>query len=218
MGPDDTLRQCLQAAPEGEFAWSGFGPRKAHAHLGRPIVARLDRHHVRSVLDLGCGNGWFTAALARCGFEAMGVDSSRSGIAIAQRENPGMPFVLHDLCQPPVPEWLGRFDAVVAIELIDHLALPRRAIDSALLALKPGGLLIVSVPHHGYAKNLGLAVAGCFDMRWQSLDDHGRMRFYSRHTLTALMREFDLHDLRVETAGRLPPFSRSLIASGHAPR
>jgi 2-polyprenyl-6-hydroxyphenyl methylase/3-demethylubiquinone-9 3-methyltransferase len=146
------------------------------------------------------------------------VDCSRSGIEIARRENPGMPFVLHDLCQPPAPEWLGRFDAVVAIELIDHLALPRLAIDSALLALKPGGLLIVSVPHHGYAKNLCLALAGRFDMRWQSLDDHGRMRFYSRHTLTALMREFELHDLRVETAGRLPPISRSLIASGHAPR
>ena len=218
MGPDDTLRRRLQATPESEFVWAGFGPRDVHSHLARPIISRLDRHHARTVLDLGCGNGWFTAALANCGFDASGVDSSRSGIEIARRENPEMTFLLHDLSQPAAPEWLGRFDAVVAIDLIDHLEQPRRAIDSALLALKPGGLLIVSVPHHGYAKNIGLALAGRFDARWQSLSDHGRLRFYSRRTLTALMGEFDLHDMEIEAAGRLPPFSRSLIASGRLPR
>jgi 2-polyprenyl-6-hydroxyphenyl methylase/3-demethylubiquinone-9 3-methyltransferase len=211
------LRSRLQALIPGEFVWQRFGPADAHAHLSRPIISMLDDHGARSVLDLGCGNGWFTAALSRCGFQATGIDISASGIEIARRQSAATPFLQHDLTQPLAPELVGRFDAVVAIELLDHLRQPRRALEAAMLALRPGGLLIVSAPHHGYAKNLALALSGRFDARWHALQEHGRVKFFSRTTLLALLGEFDLRQLRCTPVGRVPALARSLLASGCRP-
>jgi 2-polyprenyl-3-methyl-5-hydroxy-6-metoxy-1,4-benzoquinol methylase len=217
MGPDRPLTEQLRFARSTEFTWETHGPRDIHAHLTSPIIGLLDRRGVRSVLDLGCGNGWFSSALDRCGFDVTGVDHSESGIAIARREHPDVRFQRHDVMLPLEAELIGRFDAVVSIELIDHLPFPRRLIESALSALKPGGLLIVATPFHGYVKNLALALTNRFDERWHPLRDHGRVKFFSRHTLTALLTEYELDDIRLETVGRVPMFARAMVISGRAP-
>lgn len=200
-----------------EFRWDGSGPSSILAHLTRPVVVRLDRFGARNVLDLGCGNGWFTEALTRCGFDAMGADVSSSGIDIATRSHPEVSFRQFDATLPLPVDLHARFDAVVAIELLDHVALPRRALKQALAALRPGGLLVATVPYHGYVKNLGLALAGRFDRRWQALQDHGRVKFYSPRTLTALAAEAGLQDLELETIGRVPWLARSMLISGTVP-
>ncbi len=119
--------------------------------------------------------------------------------------------------EEPDASWIGRFDAVVAIDVIDHLTRPRLLIETALATLKPGGLLIVTSPFHGYAKNLALALTGRFDRRWEALSDSGRVKFFSRATLGTLMLESGLSQVQVRTVGRITPFARALLASGRAP-
>ena len=165
------------------------------------------------MLDLGCGNGWFTGALDRCGFDVTGVDLNEAGLRLARQHHPGLRLVQMDVMGPLDPSLTMRFDAVVAIDLIDHVPLPRKLIEVALAALKPGGMLAVTSPFHGYAKNLALALGGRFDSRWDPLLDHGRMKYFSRSTLTSLLSEFDLHDLHFETVGRIPMFARSMLIS-----
>jgi 2-polyprenyl-6-hydroxyphenyl methylase/3-demethylubiquinone-9 3-methyltransferase len=211
LGPDDA------ATEPTEFLWDRTGPSVVHAHLTRPVVVQLDRFGARSVLDLGCGNGWFTEALARCGFDAAGADISNSGVAVASAAYPDVSFRRFDAERILPPDWHGRFDAVVLIEVLDHVAQPRALLRQALLALRPGGLLVVTVPFHGYFKNLALALTGRLDLRWQALLDHGRLKFYSAATLKALLAEAGLQQLHFETVGRLPPIARSMLVSGRAP-
>lgn len=200
-----------------EFRWNSVGPSHIHAHLTRPVVVQLDRFGAHSVLDLGCGNGWFTEALVRCGFDATGADISRSGVALATQAYPEVSFKQVDATRPLAPELRGRFDAVVAIELLDHVTLPREVLRHALAALRPGGLFVATVPFHGYFKNLGLALSARLDLRWQALQDHGRVKFYSRRTLTALTDEAGLLDMHFETIGRLPWIARSMLVAGKVP-
>lgn len=198
---------------------SGFhdGPRSIHAHVTRPIVEQLAKAGAHTVLDLGCGNGWFTQSLVRCGFEVLGADHNEEMLRQAQAQRPSVRFRAMDVMQGLEPGLSERFDAVVAIDLIDHVTLPRRMIDTALAALKPGGLLVVTCAYYGYAKNLALALTGRFDSRWDPLLDDGRVKFFSRETLTALISEFELQDLHFQTVGRIPMFARSMLVAAQKP-
>ncbi len=198
---------------------SGFhdGPRSIHAHVTRPIVEQLAKAGAHTVLDLGCGNGWFTQALVRCGFEVLGVDHNEAVLRQAQAQRPSVRFEVMDVMQALPPGLSERFDAVVAIDLIDHVILPRRMVETALAALKPGGLLVVTCAYYGYAKNLALALAGRFDTRWDPLLDDGRVKFFSRANLTQLISEFELQDMHFQTVGRIPMFARSMLVAARSP-
>jgi SAM-dependent methyltransferase len=211
MSPDRSLTDRLtrDALREGVE----HGPRRMHDHVTRPIVERLNQAQAHSVLDLGCGDGWFTGALDRCGFEATGADRDDRRIAAAQLRYPHMHFEVLDAMQPVERARLPRFDAVVAIDLIDHVPSPRKLVTAALSALKPGGLLVVTSPYYGYTKNIALALTGRFDRRWDPLLEDGRLKFFSRSTLTSLLTEFRLEDLRFETIGRIPPLARAMMVS-----
>ena len=55
------------------------------------LVKKLDG--VRSICDLGCGNGHIAGRLASAGYEVTGIDASRSGIRIAQQTYPTVKFI-----------------------------------------------------------------------------------------------------------------------------
>ncbi|MES2099782.1 MAG: class I SAM-dependent methyltransferase [Pseudomonadota bacterium] len=209
----DQLRNNAGGGPP----WLHHGPRAIHTHITRPVVQQLAKAEAHRVLDLGCGNGWFTGALDSCGFEVTGVDHDEASVRFAREQHPGLRFRQVDAMGPLDPGLMRRFDAVVAIDVIDHVPLPRRLVEAALAMLKPGGLLVITSPFHGYSKNLALALAGRFDSRWESTLDHGRMKFFSRSTLTALLSEFELRELHFEAVGRIPIFARSMLISAHAP-
>ena len=159
------------------------------------------------------GNGWFSAGLHNCGFEVTGVDHSESGLRLATRRYPDLRFLRQDVMDELDPSLVGRFDAVIAVDTIDHLPLPRRLIHTALVALKPGGLLIVTSAYHGYVKNLLLALRGGFDEHLDPLVDHGRVKFFSRATLLALLAEFGLCEVRFQSVGRFPLLARAMLVS-----
>ncbi len=77
-------------------------------------------------LDLGCGRGELSIALARAGFETAGIDYSADAIALAEdakaaTEDPSLnlKFICSDVARAPLE---GTYDLVVAADLIEHLA------------------------------------------------------------------------------------------------
>ena len=110
----------------------------------RDIATLLSLEPGARVLDAGCGFGRSVGALARLGYEAVGVDISPAVIAEAERRNPGPAYLVHDLTRP-LPAEVGRFDAIVNLYSSFGYGVTR-ADDQAVLetwnaALKPGGTL-----------------------------------------------------------------------------
>jgi 2-polyprenyl-3-methyl-5-hydroxy-6-metoxy-1,4-benzoquinol methylase len=201
-----------------EFVWQSAGCSEVHGDVRGPILKLLHKSAVQTVLDLGCGNGAFTAELSKAGLQATGSDCSTTGLSLARAHYSSIPFFHHDLSEPLGESHTASYDAVTAVEVIEHLLLPRLLLRSALAALKPGGLLIVTTPFHGYWKNLALALTGSFDNHWHPLRDYGHVKFFSKNTLSALFHEQGLEMAFFQGVGRIPVLAKSMIIAGRKPR
>lgn len=145
---------------------------------------------VRRVLDAGCGDGNFAESLAVEGYTVFGIDLSESGIRKAQSRGVGK-FERSSLYESFVAPFPGvdEFDAIVSVEVIEHLYSPRSFVAQAMKSLRPGGLLIVTTPYWGYLKSVALAVTNRLDRTLTALWDGGHIKHWSRKTLTTLMEE-----------------------------
>jgi SAM-dependent methyltransferase len=89
-----------------------------------------------SILDVGCGPGYVSAAAAERGAKPIGLDFSTEMIGVARRMFPGIEFREGDAQNLPFDD--ARFDRVVANFALLHLTDPERAMAEANRVLKPG--------------------------------------------------------------------------------
>lgn len=115
------------------------------------VIAQLPEPPAR-VLDLGCGTGWTSAFLARCGYEVVGVDLSPEAIDVASAHfaRPGLSYLAHDFDQP-LPAELGAFDAAVFFDALHHAGDERLPLGTAARALRPAGVCVICEPGRGHA-------------------------------------------------------------------
>jgi len=207
----------VKSSSAEEFIWDTAGHTEIHNYIIKPIINALQSSDSKTVLDLGCGNGSFSALLSSEGFEVTGIDHSLSGIEIAQQNSLHLTFKQHDILKPLPGKFDSAFDAIVTVEVIEHLLLPRKLMDNAVFALKPGGKLILTTPFHGYLKNLTIALTGKFDDHWHPLRDYGHIKFFSKATILELFNEYGLKNITFQTVGRIPALARSMIITAEKP-
>lgn len=111
--------------------------------LGK-MLDTLNSHNVRSVLDVGCGEGRNLVALADAGFTAAGVDIAPTGLARAVNLVHGKSFLLEG-DSVDLPFASDSIDAVTCIDVIGHVDNPRNVLDEIARVLKKDGLLIVNL-------------------------------------------------------------------------
>jgi len=197
--------------PDVPYCYRTPGPTYDGAALAAVVLAWCREAGARRVLDLGCGNGEFCRELAAGGFEVIGCDPSESGIQVAARSVPGAAFVRLGVYDDPVALAADPFDAVIAMEVVEHLYLPRHLPRFAGRVLKPGGRLIVTTPYHGYLKNMALSVLDRWDAHWSPLWDGGHIKFWSCRTLRQLVEPEGFTFQRFVGVGRLPGFWKSMV-------
>jgi 2-polyprenyl-3-methyl-5-hydroxy-6-metoxy-1,4-benzoquinol methylase len=165
------------------------------------LVGQLES--VKSICDLGCGNGHIAGRLASRGYDVTGIDASRSGIEIARRRYPGVTFVEGMIDRElPGGTKLEKFDLVISSDVIEHLYRPADLLELASSLVKPGGHLLIGTPYHGYLKNLVLAVTGKMDNHFSVHHDGGHIKFFSVKTLCELVSNHSFGDPRFEFYGR----------------
>ncbi len=98
-----------------------------------------------SVLEVGCGLGYFTYALAAAGFNAKGIDISEAAIERATNQF-GPLFFCADLYKHAFSD-RNRYDAVVMNQLIEHVPDINNLIRAAAALLADGGEIIVTTPN-----------------------------------------------------------------------
>jgi SAM-dependent methyltransferase len=97
------------------------------------------------VLDAGCGEGYGTDRLAAVAAETTGVDLEEPVIRRAAARYPRARFDAANLVSLPYED--GAFDAVVSLQVIEHLHSPQEFLTECARVLAPGGVLILSTPN-----------------------------------------------------------------------
>jgi 2-polyprenyl-3-methyl-5-hydroxy-6-metoxy-1,4-benzoquinol methylase len=185
-----------------------------HGYILPPLLKILSNKSNRTILDIGCGNGWLCNHLIKLGYNAYGIDASHSGIAIAKQNNADR-FFVHDVTSNMLPEALKNinFNTVISTEVIEHLYSPRDYLDLChdILERSGGGELIVTTPYHGYLKNIALSVTGQMDKHFTVLWDGGHIKFWSKKTLTQLLAEKGFTNINFTGCGRVPYLWKSMM-------
>ena len=160
------------------------------------------------VLDLGCGEGAFCAALAEAGADPVGAEVAARAVERARARHSGLDF---ELVPPhgPLPFGDGEFDVVWASEVIEHVADTARWLSEVRRVLRGGGSLLITTPEHGRLRRLGLALAG-FESHFDPVGQH--LRFYTRGSLRRLLEDFGFEAITVRGSGGPALLRRSLLA------
>ena len=201
------------AAPAySEFEWGS--ERAANGVSGEKLtdlfvalVQKLDG--VRSICDLGCGNGHIAGRLASLGYDVTGIDASRSGIEIARRNYSNVNFI-EALIDRDLTE-SESFDLVLSSDVIEHMYRPSDLLEAAHSLLKPRCQVLIGTPYHGYLKNLVLAATNRMDSHFSALHDGGHIKFFSVNTLSKLMARHSFEDLSFTFYGRAPWLWKNMI-------
>lgn len=195
-----------------DYGWSEEQPEST-SYINPAILLIARQANARTVLDAGCGNGALAGELALQGFVVTGVDGDAGGIGIARARYPKAHFEVGLFDDPPP----GSFDFVCSTEVVEHLYAPDTLARYCFRALKPGGTLAISTPYHGYWKNLALSLTNAWDKHHTALWHGGHIKFWSRGTLSELLREAGFEITGFQGAGRLPYLWKSMILIARKP-
>lgn len=218
-GPSSHAEEPMQTRDYFEELWeqlpAGLEPADFDARL-RFLLARVRAGE--RVLDVGCGEGRFTAALAERGVRAVGVDVAEEPLRRARARRPELDLELHRVAPAgPWPFADASFDAVWAGEVIEHVADTAGWLSELRRVLRSGGLLLLSTPAHDLFTRLRLGVsARAFAERLDPRADH--LRFYTRAGLRELLADFGFEDVELRGLGGVPGARRALLLAARRSR
>jgi 2-polyprenyl-3-methyl-5-hydroxy-6-metoxy-1,4-benzoquinol methylase len=184
--------------------------RRRHSYENqRPDVQELVPAGARRILDLGCSSGALGAALReRQGSEVVGVelDPVYAGRARSRLDE----VVEADLevlfADPGEVAALGRFDCLVAADVLEHLRDPWSVMRAAARTLSAGGTAVISVPNVRYWETFReLGVRGSWPRREEGIFDATHLSWFTLSDARGLLTEAGLEPTRVRPVYRLRP-------------
>jgi 2-polyprenyl-6-hydroxyphenyl methylase / 3-demethylubiquinone-9 3-methyltransferase len=148
------------------------------AEFGRDLKARAPFAGLR-LLDIGCGGGLLCEPMARRGAEVTGADAAERNIPVARlhAEQSGLEIDYRHATAEALAEAGERFDIVLNMEVVEHVADPQGYLTTCASLLKPGGLMICSTLNRN-PKSFAMAIVGAEHvMRWLPKGTHDWRRF-----------------------------------------
>jgi len=173
---------------------------QACAHFDRDPAAERPLAGLE-VLDVGCGGGLLSEPLARLGAEVTGIDASRDAIEAADWHARQGDLAIAYLCTTAedLTATGRRFDLVVNMEVVEHVADVARFMAASCSLVKPGGAMAMATLNRT-PKAFLLAVLGAeYVLRWLPRGTHDWRRFLRP---SELVRQLSAQGLNVsEIAG-----------------
>lgn len=183
---------CPQPPIDGESFRSSSFSKLAKVEAGsfwfrarnRLILWALKKygHSAQNFLEIGCGTGYVLSGIAQelPYLRLFGCELYGAGLPFAAQRTPQASFMQMDACDNP---FVAEFDAIGAFDVLEHIPQDALALGQIHAALKPGGVLLLTVPQHAWL--------------WSASDDYAcHKRRYNKPGLHALLHEAGFDILR----------------------
>jgi 2-polyprenyl-6-hydroxyphenyl methylase/3-demethylubiquinone-9 3-methyltransferase len=224
QGSTGDLAGTLDPAERDRFArlaaewWDARGKFRALHRIGPARLAFLRDELVRhfglapsglrplvglSILDVGCGGGLISEPLTRLGARVTGLDPAPENIEAARRHAAGQGLDI-DYRAGRIEELATEgmtFDAVVCLEVVEHVPDPAAFLKISAGLVRPGGLMLLSTINRTMKAYLLAIIGGEYVLRWLPVGTHQWDRFVEPQELARYL----------EAAGLKAPVCKGLV-------
>lgn len=170
--------------------------------------ARLTPTESLSLLEVGCGHGWFLQAAASRGYRTLGIEPDP--VIAAHAKSIGL-----DVIEGYFPDALSpqaRFDLIAFNDVFEHLPDPKSAALASFACLRPGGMLLLTLPSSKgalfrIARTLSaLGFSGPLDRMWQRGFPSPHISYFHPQALASFLLGYGFREVY---RGSLPSLSRA---------
>lgn len=166
----------------------GYITTQIATEFGRDLKAPRPFEGLR-LLDIGCGGGLLSEPMARLGAQVVGADAAPKNIEVARlhADQVGLDIDYRAETAEALLAAGESFDAVLAMEIVEHVAEPPAFVQACHDLLRPGGVLVMSTLNRT-ARSFAAAIVGAeWVMRWLPKGTHEWSRFITPEELAAMM-------------------------------
>ena len=167
-------------------------PENGYYEFDRPELLELIPRSACCMLDVGCGAGRLGEALkARQRAEVVGIELSPSA---ARRAEPRLDrVVVGDVERMELDFAPATFDCVVCGDVLEHLRAPGRFLERVREWLRPGGVLVASLPNVRHYSVVTALLGGNWTYESAGLLDATHLSFFTRRDMLALFEGAGFH-------------------------
>lgn len=160
--------------------------QEENRRLHQTIFSKL-KPQQKLLLDVGCGNGWAAQEALRRGLSIISMDVSTANpqkVTLAYPSDNHLGLVADAFCLPIKNDAL---DAIIAAEIMEHVADPRKFVATLYQKLRPGGQLIITTPY-----NEKIEYYLCVHCN-RPTPKHAHLHSFSEHNINQLFPEDSIH-------------------------
>ena len=203
-------REIARFSAQAKLWWDAQGQFKA-LHQINPVRLGyvLDRTAVaeRPVLDVGCGGGLLSEAIAEAGGQVTGIDMAAPALAVA-RSHAKRSGLAIEYRQSTAEDWArshaGAYDVVICMELVEHVPDPIRLVSACSRLLRPGGDLFFATVNRTWAARLLVIWLSEYILGIVARGTHTYAKFVRPQDLVRWCRQAGLQDRNLSGLRYLP--------------
>lgn len=165
----------------------GFVKSQICDHFGRDENSEKPLEGLR-ILDIGCGGGLLCEPVARLGANVVGADAAEKNIKTARvhAERQGLDIDYRHISAEELAEQGEKFDVILNMEVIEHVADISSFLDACYLLLRDDGCMTLSTLNRT-VKSWAMAIAGAeYILRWLPVGTHDWQKFLKPSEVCAL--------------------------------
>jgi 2-polyprenyl-3-methyl-5-hydroxy-6-metoxy-1,4-benzoquinol methylase len=156
------------------------------------ILKLVGEGHGKKLLDVGCASGELLKEVTELGWDAIGIEPDFDDFLKASSSGAK---VINSSLDEAIESIDEKYSVIILADVIEHMTEPANAVFKLKSLLAKNGRIIISVPNVAHFFIRGQLFFGKFNYTERGILDKTHLRFFTKKTILALIKDLDLEIL-----------------------